>query len=70
MMLQLTHPDLAYARAQARHAELLAEAADERRARQLPPRPSRTPARLTLAYLALALPTWLRPRPAPVSSTP
>jgi hypothetical protein len=74
MMLQLTHPDLAYAHARAHHAELLAEAANERRARQVPPRPSRTPARITLSRLALALPAWLRPHtapaPAPVSSTP
>jgi len=67
MLVQLTHSDLVYARARARHAELLAEAATHRRASQLPPPPSRTPIQLTLP----AWPTWLRrPRLAPVSPTP
>ena len=62
MMLQLTHPDLVYAHAQARHAELLAEAATRRRASQLPPRPTRSGAHL-------AFPAWLSPRRAPAPST-
>jgi hypothetical protein len=66
-MLQLIHPDLAYAHAQQRHAELLAEAASARRASQLPARPSQPPTR----FPRLPRPAWLRPRtPAPASSTP